>query len=251
VVNSIVWRIEHFDEIDSTNTWVAQKANEGAAEGLVAFADFQRAGRGRLERTWESSPGSSLLCSILLRPDVSPDQLQLVVASVALAARAAIVRLSGVRPDLKWPNDLIVGGEKLAGLLAEIVAVDERLAVVVGIGVNLTYDGPQNVPATSVRAESGVTLSAPALLDILLDELEPRRERLDSLEGRSQLRDEYVRALATLGQRVRVEHLGGVVVGTATSIDDMCQLVVTDDGEEVVFSVGDVVHVRRDEGGAP
>ena len=250
-MNSIVWRIEHFDEIDSTNTWVAQKANEGAAEGLVAFADFQRAGRGRLERTWESSPSSSLLCSILLRPDVSPDQLQLVVASVALAARAAIVRLSGVRPDLKWPNDLIVGGAKLAGLLAEIVAVDERLAVVVGIGVNLTYDGPQNVLATSVRTESGVTLSAPALLDILLDELEPRRERLDSREGRSQLRDEYVRALATLGQRVRVEHRGGAVVGTATSVDDMGQLVLTVDGEEVVFSVGDVVHVRRDEGGAP
>ncbi len=250
-MNSIVWRIEHFDEIDSTNTWVAQKANEGVTEGLVAFADFQRAGRGRLERTWESSPGSSLLCSILLRPDVSPDQLQLVVASVALAARAAIVRLSGVRPDLKWPNDLIVGGAKLAGLLAEIVAVDERLAVVVGIGVNLTYDGPQNVLATSVRTESGVTLSAPALLDILLDELEPRRERLDSREGRSQLRDEYVRALATLGQRVRVEHRGGAVVGTATSVDDMGQLVLTVDGEEVVFSVGDVVHVRRDEGGAP
>jgi len=102
-----------------------------------------------------------------------------------------------------------------------------------------------------VRTESGVTLSAPALLDILLDELEPRRERLDSREGRSQLRDEYVRALATLGQRVRVEHRGGAVVGTATSVDDMGQLVLTVDGEEVVFSVGDVVHVRRDEGGAP
>ncbi|HEY5092336.1 MAG TPA: biotin--[acetyl-CoA-carboxylase] ligase, partial [Acidimicrobiales bacterium] len=149
-MNSIVWRIEHFDEVDSTNSWVAQKANEGAPEGLVAFADFQSAGRGRLERTWESSRGSSLLCSILLRPDLSPDQLQLVVACVALAARAAIVRLSGVRPALKWPNDLIVGDAKLAGLLAEIVLVDERLAVVVGIGVNLTNEGPGNVLTTNV-----------------------------------------------------------------------------------------------------
>jgi BirA family transcriptional regulator, biotin operon repressor / biotin---[acetyl-CoA-carboxylase] ligase len=243
-VNSIVWRIEHFDEIDSTNTWVAQRATEGAPEGLVAVADFQSAGRGRLERTWESTRGSSLLCSILLRPDVSPDQLQLVVASVALAARAAIVRLSGVRPALKWPNDLIVSDAKVAGLLAEIVTVDERLAVVVGIGVNLTYEGPENVLATSVRAASGVTISAPALLDILLDELEPRRERLDSVEGRAQLRDEYVRALATLGQMVRVEQRSGAVIGVATSIDDMGQLVVTVEGEEISFAVGDVVHVR-------
>jgi BirA family biotin operon repressor/biotin-[acetyl-CoA-carboxylase] ligase len=247
-VTAIVWRIEHFDEIDSTNSWVAQKANEGAPEGLVAFADFQSAGRGRLERTWEASRGSSLLCSILLRPDVNPDQLQLVVACVALAARAAIVRLSGVRPELKWPNDLIVGDAKLAGLLAEIVTVDERLAVVVGIGVNLTYEGPENVRATSVRRASGVTITPPALLDILLDELEPRRERLDSLEGRAKLREEYVRALATLGQRVRVEQRSGVVVGTATSIDEMGQLVLTVDGVETAYSVGDVVHVRPDEG---
>ncbi len=248
-MNSIVWRIEHFDEVDSTNTWVAQKASEGASEGLVAFADFQSAGRGRLERTWESSPGSSLLCSILLRPDVSPDQLQLVVASVALATRAALVRLSGVRPALKWPNDLIVGDAKLAGLLAEIVAVDERLAVVVGIGVNLTYEGPPGVRATSVRAASGVTITAPALLDIVLDELEVRRERLDSTEGRAQLRDEYVRALATLGQRVRVEQREGSVTGTATSVDEMGRLVVDVDGEEVTFAAGDVVHVRPDDGG--
>lgn len=247
-MNSIVWRIEHFDEIDSTNSWVAQRANEGVPEGLVAFADFQSAGRGRLERTWESPRGSSLLCSILLRPDVNPDQLQLVVAAVALAARAALVRLSGVRPDLKWPNDLIVDDAKLAGLLAEIVSVDERLAVVVGIGVNLTYDGPLNVLSTSVRQTSGVTITAQALLDILLDELEPRRERLDTPEGRALLRDEYVRALATLGKSVRVEQSSGVVVGTATAIDEMGQLVLTVDGAEVSFSAGDVVHVRADVG---
>jgi BirA family biotin operon repressor/biotin-[acetyl-CoA-carboxylase] ligase len=251
MVNSIVWRIEHFDEIDSTNTWVAKKANEGAPEGIVAFADFQSAGRGRLDRTWEAARGSSLLCSILLRPDVSPDQLQLVVAAVALAARASIVRLSGVRPDLKWPNDLIVAEAKLAGLLAEIVSVDERLAVVVGIGVNLTYDGPEDVLATSVLRESGVTITAPALLDILLDELAPRRERLDSLEGRAIVREEYVRALSTIGKRVRVEQRSGHLVGVATSIDEMGQLIITVDGVERSISVGDVVHVRADDGLAP
>ncbi len=246
-MSSIVWRIEHFDVIDSTNTWLSQRALEGAPEGLVAVADFQSAGRGRLDRRWESAPGASLLCSILLRPDVAPDQLQLVVAAVALAARAALVRLSGVRPALKWPNDLIVGEAKIAGLLAEIVAVDERLAVVVGIGVNLTDVGPANVLSTSVRAASGVTISAPALLDIVLDELETRRELLDSTDGQATLRDEYRRALSTLGQRVRVERTNDVVVGTATSVDDFGQLIVSVDGTDVVVTVGDVVHVRAHE----
>jgi BirA family biotin operon repressor/biotin-[acetyl-CoA-carboxylase] ligase len=243
-VSSIVWRIEHFDEIDSTNTWLAARALEGAPEGAVAVADFQSAGRGRLDRQWESPAGASLLCSILLRPDVGPDQLQLVVACVALAARAALVRLSGVRPALKWPNDLIVDDAKIAGLLAEIVAVDERLAVVAGIGVNLTHEGPADVRSTSVRAESGVTISPPALLDILLDELETRRALLDSADGQTSLRDEYQRALETLGQDVRVERAHDVVVGRAVAVDRYGQLLVVVDGSEVAISVGDVVHVR-------
>jgi BirA family biotin operon repressor/biotin-[acetyl-CoA-carboxylase] ligase len=247
-VSSIVWRIEHFDVVDSTNTWLGERAREGAPEGLVAVADFQSAGRGRLDRRWESPPGASLLCSILLRPDVAPDQLQLVVACVALAARAALVRLSGVRPTLKWPNDLIVGDAKVAGLLAEIVAVDERLAVVIGIGVNLTHEGPADVASTSVRAVSGVTITAPALLDILLDELETRRALLDSADGQAALRDEYQRALSTLGQRVRVERTNDNVVGLASSVDDFGQLVVLVDDEEVVITVGDVVHVRAHAG---
>ena len=246
-MSSIVWRTEHFDVIDSTNTWLAERALEGAPEGLVAVADFQSAGRGRLDRQWESPPGASLLCSILLRPDLSPDQLQLVVACVALAARAALVRLSGVRPALKWPNDLIVGDAKIAGLLAEIVSVDERLSVVVGIGVNLTHDGPANVASTSVRAESGVTITAPALLDIMLDELETRRAMLDSIDGQASLREEYRRALVTLGQMVRVERTNDVLVGLAASVDEFGQLLVLVNDEEVSVTVGDVVHLRAHE----
>jgi BirA family transcriptional regulator, biotin operon repressor / biotin---[acetyl-CoA-carboxylase] ligase len=246
-VSSIVWRIEEFDEIDSTNTWLATRALEGAPEGLVARADFQSAGRGRLDRRWESPVGTSLLCSILLRPDVSPDQIQLVVAGAALATRSALVRLSGVRPDLKWPNDLIVADAKIAGLLAEIVSVDERLAVVVGIGVNLTHEGPANVHATSVRAESGVTISAPALLDIVLEELEVRRARLESVDGQRLLRDEYRRALATLGQMVRVERTGDVIVGRADTVDEFGQLVVLVHDEALTISAGDVIHVRPHE----
>jgi BirA family transcriptional regulator, biotin operon repressor / biotin---[acetyl-CoA-carboxylase] ligase len=246
-VSSIVWRVEHFDVLDSTNTWLAARAVDGAPEGLVAVADYQSAGRGRLDRRWESPPGASLLCSILLRPDVGPDQLQLVVACVALSARAALVRLSGVRPALKWPNDLVVGDAKIAGLLAEIVAVDERLAVVVGIGVNLTHEGPPGVVSTSVRAASGVTITAPALLDIVLEELETRRALLADGSGQATLREEYQRALVTLGQTVRVERAHDAIVGVAESVDEYGQLLVRTDDGVLTISVGDVVHVRAHE----
>jgi BirA family biotin operon repressor/biotin-[acetyl-CoA-carboxylase] ligase len=239
----MIWRVEHVAEIDSTNRWLAQQAREGADEGLVVFADFQSAGRGRLDRAWRATARSSLLCSLLLRPALDVDSLQLVVAAVALATRAALVRLSGLRPQLKWPNDLVVGDAKLAGLLADVVAVGEGLAVVVGLGLSLT-DHPGDLPATDVRALTGVTISARGLLDILFEELEPRYARLESEEGRETLREEYRGSLVTIGQRVRIERSEDAVVGDAKDVDACGRLVVDVEGTEMVFSTGDVVRVR-------
>ena len=243
-MSSLVWRIAHFSEIDSTNTWAVAQARSGAPEGLVAYADYQRGGRGRLDRSWESPAGASLLCSILLRPLVPADDLTLVLGAVALAARAALVRLSGLRPSLKWPNDLVVGDAKLAGLLAEFVPEGDLDAVVVGIGVNLTHEGPMNVVATSVREQTGVTVTPAALLDILLEELESRRALLDTTEGRAALRDEYLASLATIGRRVSVQLFDATVVGEALGVDESGRLVLDVDGVEIVLAAGDVVHVR-------
>jgi BirA family biotin operon repressor/biotin-[acetyl-CoA-carboxylase] ligase len=224
---------------------VAKRVNADLVEGLVVVADYQSSGRGRLDRQWSSPPRASLLCSIVLRPQLESDRLQLVVAAVALATRAALVRLSGVRPQLKWPNDLVVGEDKLAGLLAEIVGTESDLAVVVGLGVNLTYPGPEGVRSTSVLLESGLTIAPRALLDLVLEELETRRVQLDSEDGRRALRAEYERALATIGQIVRVEKLSGAAVGRAQGVDAAGQLLVEVDGVVQSFGVGDVVHVRN------
>jgi BirA family biotin operon repressor/biotin-[acetyl-CoA-carboxylase] ligase len=239
----MIWRVEHFREIDSTNSWLGEQANAGASEGLVALADFQSAGRGRLDRQWRAPARSALLCSILLRPKVDVDQLQLVLGAVALSARSTLVRLCGLRPELKWPNDLVVGENKLAGVLAEVVTTAEGLAMVVGLGINLT-DRPQDLPSTSVRGETDITLSARALLDILLEELEWRYALLETQEARAVLHAEYERALVTVGQRVRIERLDDVVVGEALGIDGCGRLIVDVDGLEMIFSTGDVVHLR-------
>jgi BirA family biotin operon repressor/biotin-[acetyl-CoA-carboxylase] ligase len=242
MVEQMIWRVEHLVEIDSTNAWLARRAREGADEGLVVFADFQSAGRGRLERPWVAPARTSLLCSVLLRPSLEVDQVQLVVAAASLAARAALVRLCGLRPGLKWPNDLVVDDAKLAGTLAEVVA-DPGFAVVVGLGINLSEHPPELV-ATDVLAESSITMAARGLLDIVLEELEWRYALLESDEGRSRLRDEYRRALVTLGRRVVVERTNDLLEGEARDVDDSGRLIVDVDGVEVAVSTGDVVHVR-------
>lgn len=188
-----------------------------------------------------------MLCSILLAPGLQPDQLQLVVALVALSTRSALERLSGLRVGLKWPNDLVVGGDKVAGLLAEIVSHGDELRVVVGVGVNLTYDGPEDVAATSVLAQTGLTIAPRALLDILLEEIDSRRSLLVDADGRLALREEYVSALATIGQHVRVEQSDETLHGLAVGVDEEGRLLVDVEGVVRTFSVGDVVHVRAGE----
>ncbi len=236
-----VWRIERLESVGSTNTHLRAQAEAGAPEGRVVVADFQSAGRGRYDRVWEAPPRSSLLCSVLLRPDLEADQRQWAVAAVALSARAALVRLCGLRVGLKWPNDLVVDDEKLAGVLGESSADG---ALVVGLGVNLTYDGPPQGLATSVRRAAGVTLEPEALLDIVLEEVERRRPLLDDAAGRARLREEYRRALDTLGRRVRVEQALGTVEGEARDVDAAGRLVVAAGDGEVAVAAGDVVHVR-------
>ncbi|MEI7747309.1 MAG: biotin--[acetyl-CoA-carboxylase] ligase, partial [Actinomycetota bacterium] len=139
------FEVRSFKEIDSTNTYLIEEAKQGARDGLVATAAFQTAGRGRQGRTWEAPEGSALLVSALLRPVMSPDEAHLVATAVALSARAAIEQLSGLRASLKWPNDLVVEAAKIAGILGEIApdapgGSDGSIAVVVGIGINLSTE---------------------------------------------------------------------------------------------------------------
>jgi BirA family biotin operon repressor/biotin-[acetyl-CoA-carboxylase] ligase len=241
------WEIRRFPEIDSTNTYVLDQARQGAAEGLVAVAEHQTAGRGRLDRRWESPPGSNLLASVLLRPGCAPDDLHLCSGAVALAAADACAEVAGVEPVLKWPNDLLVGGSKLAGVLAEADFDGTRLrGVVVGIGLNVAWPGPAESGGTCLDAAGGTAqpVSKGVLLDALLEALARRRPLLDDEAGRGTLADEVRRRCATLGQRVRVTLPNEELTGAASAIDDAGHLVVETAGGRRLVSAGDVVHLR-------
>lgn len=240
-MDPIIWRVEEVASIDSTNSWLVEQARAGAPEGRAILAGFQRAGRGRLDRHWEAPADSALLLSMLLRPS-SVRGASWAVSAVALAVRSALVRLSGVRPQLKWPNDLVVRDEKLGGLLGELVS-DDPPSVVIGVGVNLT-EYPPDLAATSVRQCSGVTLWPRALCDIVLEEVEQRRPLLDDERGLATLREEYRGACATIGAPVRVSLIERTVVGDAVDVDDHGALIVVVDGQRQTFSAADVVHLR-------
>jgi BirA family biotin operon repressor/biotin-[acetyl-CoA-carboxylase] ligase len=225
-------RLELLAETDSTNRVVAERAALGAPEGLVVTADVQTAGRGRLDRTWDAAAGSSLLVSVLLRPDLPPDRWHLLTAAAGLAAVEACVQAGGFRPELKWPNDLLVDDRKLAGVLAETSAG----AVVVGMGLNVHAAPPG---AAWADEAAGRVVDRSDLLGAWLAALDRRLDDWPALAAA------YRSECATVGRRVVVEQPGGRIEGVAEGIDDAGRLIVRPDGGDVVaVSAGDVVHVR-------
>jgi BirA family biotin operon repressor/biotin-[acetyl-CoA-carboxylase] ligase len=243
--------IRRFAELDSTNRWLLEQARTGAAEGLVAVADHQTAGRGRLGRAWVAPPKASLLVSVLLRPELAPARSHLLTIASGLAVADAVTEVAGFEPGLKWPNDLLAGGRKLAGMLAEAVVSHGQLdALVVGLGVNVNWAGfPPEIAetATACNLIAGRAVDVDALLFAWLDGLDGRCAALfdgDTDAAAGALVAEYRDRCVTVGQAVRVEMPNGVLVGIATGIDDTGRLVVDRDGEPTTVSVGDVVHVR-------
>ena len=239
VVGTRFTDVEWYDEIGSTNTELLDRARRGAPEGMVLVADLQTAGRGRRGRRWTAPPGTSLMMSVLLRPPpgpVPPSRAALVTLAVGLAAADACEQVSGVRPRLKWPNDLVIvggaggdtaGGDsvgrgpadrgadrhdrKLAGILAESMSQQGLLsALVVGMGLNT---GWPEVPAelegvaTSLNLEAATPVDRTLLARRVLEGLEARYELLcrgGDGAGAIAVLDEAKQNSATLGRRVSV-----------------------------------------------
>jgi BirA family biotin operon repressor/biotin-[acetyl-CoA-carboxylase] ligase len=221
------WRVEVLPVTASTNAVVAERARAGEAAGLCVVAEEQTAGRGRLDRTWVSPPRAGLTCSLLLRPVTDDPGWVPLLAGLAVAR--ALREHAEVDAVLKWPNDVLVGERKVAGLLAE--AVDG--AVVVGLGLNVTTR-PEELPderATSLAQEGATTTDRDTLL----------RAVLRAMSFTPADRTAYREVCSTLGRAVQVHLPGGdVVEGTAEVVDEHGRLVV--DGTP--YAAGDVVHLR-------
>ncbi|MEO6509956.1 MAG: biotin--[acetyl-CoA-carboxylase] ligase [Nocardioides sp.] len=236
------WSVEVVDSAPSTNAVVAERARAGAGEGLVVAAEHQTAGRGRLDRTWETPAGSALTVSLLLRPGSAAVDWPWLPLLTGYAASHALRRL-GAMAELKWPNDVLIGDRKVAGILTERIETPAGPAVVVGIGINVSTTRAE-LPvetATSLTLE-GHDIDRTDLLSALLERLRVEYDAFERGELAA-LRTAYADACATVGREVRVElPTGSTLVGEATGIDEGGRLVVAGSDGPVPVSAGDVVH---------
>lgn len=244
-----LWRdLSVLPETGSTNEDLLTAARRGEQEGVVLAAESQTAGRGRMGRSFVTVPGAALTFSVLLRPAAVPAAARGWITLLAGVAVASALRAkTGVDARLKWPNDVLVNGAKLAGILAE-QAGD---AIVVGTGINVLtgQDGLPSAAATSLALLDAACTDRTMLLIGLLGQLEHWYLRWAGAHRgdarASGLREEYLRLSATVGRDVRVSLPGGrTLAGTACDVDDVGRLVVRSAHGLTAVSAGDVVHVR-------
>lgn len=240
--------IEVLDEAPSTNAVAVERAQAGAPEGLVVIADHQTAGRGRLDRTWETPPRTAVTFSLLLRPTAPTRSWPWLPLLTGYAVDKAL-KARGLDAGVKWPNDVLIGDRKVAGILVERIDTPDGPAAVVGVGLNvsMTEDELPVPQATSLSIESGADADR---TDVFFEVLASIREAYDAWQAGGDLSgmrvaESYTKACVTVGQDVRVDLPDGTIIeGRATGIDPTGQLVVaTTDGERHI-GAGDVVHVR-------
>jgi BirA family biotin operon repressor/biotin-[acetyl-CoA-carboxylase] ligase len=236
-------RVDVVARTASTNADVAARARDGEPAGLVILAEEQTAGRGRLDRRWEAPARSSLLLSVLLRPAPAPATWTMLPFVAGVAAAEAVRSVARLPAWLKWPNDVLVNGAKLGGILVE--RVDS--AAVVGIGLNVSLrESELPVPgATSVALAGGVA-DREVLAKEVLRALARRYEEWTRADGAaSAILPAYREICATIGSMVTVHLPGGDQVnGLATAVDDTGRLVVATSTGQTAVAAGDVVHVR-------
>src|SRR5258708_297672 len=242
-------RIFHFFKTDSTNRVALDLGHAGEPEGAVVLAEEQTAGRGRVGRKWHSERAAGIYVTLLLRPKLAPVQAPLLTMMAGLSAHSAVQALTGLTVDLKWPNDLLIRGKKVGGILTEMHAEPNQVRfVIVGIGLNANqekFPGELSNIATSLRAETGKPQSRMELLVRLLREFESDynrflREGVASVVARFESVSSYAK-----GKRVRVTNGTESYVGTTAGLGPEGLLQVErEDGRVTAVISGDVTEAR-------
>lgn len=234
------------EEIDSTNSYLKREALLGAAHGTVAVANHQTAGRGRRSRGFVSPPDKGVYLSMLLRPQLPPSALICTTGMAAVAVCNAVERTAGVRPGIKWTNDLVLGGKKLCGILTELSVEGETgmaESLIIGAGVNVSQDredfGPEVAEIATSLALEGYRVSRSALAAAMIEELS---HLSDALGGNTEKWvDAYRRDCVTLGKTVRLLWSEGQREAAALDVDNQFGLMVRfPDGSETVVRTGEV-----------
>lgn len=220
----------YFSETDSTNTRAKRLGEEGAVHGTLTVAERQTKGKGRRGRRWESPPGSSIYMSILLRPDVLPDQASMLTLVMAQSVAEAVRSATGLEAFIKWPNDIVVNGKKVCGILTEMSTEMERINyVVIGVGINVnTENFPEELAetATSLYLENGEKQLRARLAAEVLKKFEGYYKLFVESGNLSGMQERYNRLLVNRGREVRVLEPGHEYDGQAIGINETGELLI-------------------------
>ena len=238
--------IYYFEQIHSTMDTAGDFGSKGAAEGTLIIAETQTKGRGRLGRTWSSPKYKGIYISLILKPRIPPSCAPILTLLSGVSVCEAVQNITGVETQIKWPNDVIIEGKKLAGILTELNAeTDEVKFAVVGIGINVNNEKKSLLQgATSLKEHTNEEISRVELLKELLRVLEENYQLFEK-KGSGVIADKWKQLSITLGKRVRINCLSLQIEGEALDIDcDGALLVRNDSGLINRITSGDVIHCR-------
>lgn len=246
-------KLYYFESTGSTNTDAKRLAEEGEPHGTTIVANMQTAGKGRRGRTWQSPAGANTYFTILLKPTFSPDKASMLTLVMALSVAEAIEEITGLKADIKWPNDIVVHKKKVVGMLTEMSTtpeMDEIQYVVIGVGTNVNYDSPEDFPeelrptATSLRMEAGHLINRAALTERMLARFEVNYEKFEETLDLSGLMDSYEKHLINVGAQVRVLDPAGEYTGISRGINAVGELLVEKENGETINVYAGEVSVR-------
>lgn len=235
----------YHDVTDSTNLQAKLEAENGAPHGALVAADMQTAGRGRRGRSWSSPPGANAYFTLILRPELAPDKASMLTPVMALAVAEGIRQSCGVETMIKWPNDIVIGGKKICGILAEMsVERDLIRYVVIGVGINV---GLQEFPpevadvATCLQRECGHGVHRAELVAAVMGAFEKYYKVFTEREDLSGLIERYNELLVNTGSEVRVLDPAGEFQGISRGVNTRGELrVEREDGSEILVYAGEV-----------
>lgn len=233
-------KIVHFETTDSTNLYAKKLVDAGAKEGTVVVSDVQTRGRGRKDRYW-SSPKGGLWFSIILYPKISPEKGMQITMSSSVVIAESIKEITGLNPIIKWPNDLLINGKKVCGVLTEIESKDDEINyAIVGIGINVNNElEPElNSIATTLKEESKIELSTTDLLKLILENF----DRILSKTPES-IRKSWLSYSKIIGKKVQVKEDENMLIGIVSNVDNKgCLILDTVEGPVKILS-GDISYL--------
>lgn len=240
--------VKYFRTVDSTNNAAKRLAEEGASHGTLVIAEEQTGGKGRRGRGWTTASGEAVAMTLIIRPSMPPEKASMLTLVMGMAVTAACQEMAGVRAQIKWPNDVTVGGRKVCGILTEMSAELHAIHyLVIGAGINVNIDEiPREISevATSLSIEAGQKLNRAEVIRSCMNHFERYYQRFLQTEDMTGLRDEYNDMLANMDRQVRVLEPGNEYNGIARGINEKGELLVEREDKEVSAVFAGEVSVR-------